>query len=150
MKYSEREMPEKKQGQDEATVPGRILVMDDEPIIQECLQELLESFGYRVTVVGEGVAAIQAYKEAFQAKDPFHVVIMDLIVPGGMGAEKVVDLLKEFDSDLKAVVTSGDPYHEAVVHYRQRGFCGVLHKPVHVETVLGLLEEVFGRKTHSL
>lgn len=128
----------------ENTVVPRILVMDDEPIIQECLQELLEGFGYRVTVVADGAAAVTAYQQAYQEDDPFQLVIMDLIIPGGTGAGKAISLLQNFDSNLKAVVTSGDPHHEVVVNFRKYGFCGVLLKPIRLERVTDLLENTFG------
>lgn len=126
----------------------RILVMDDEPIIQECLQELFEGFGYRVTVVPDGAAAVSAYQEAYQEDDSFQLVIMDLTIPGGTGAEKAISLLQDFDSNLKAVVTSGDPHHEVVANFRKYGFCGVLLKPIRLETVTDLLEDIFGTRVY--
>jgi CheY-like chemotaxis protein len=54
-----------------------ILVVDDEAPVRLLLLKILESAGYRVTAVANGMAAIKAARE-----DPPNLVVCDLSMPG--------------------------------------------------------------------
>ncbi|MGD0887294.1 MAG: hypothetical protein ABSA46_20820 [Thermodesulfovibrionales bacterium] len=47
---------------------------------------------------------------------PFDIAILDLTVKGGMGGEEAVKRLKEIDTDIKVIVSSG--YAENPVVFR--------------------------------
>ena len=53
-----------------------ILIIEDEPDIQELLRAYLEDTGYQTTVAGDGVSAL----ERFSAQ-PFDLVLLDLMLP---------------------------------------------------------------------
>lgn len=63
---------------DDDTLPrGRILAVDDSPVVRVLVTASLEALGYVVEAVGSGVAAIEASKhEAFDA------VVLDVDMPG--------------------------------------------------------------------
>ncbi|HHT49747.1 MAG TPA: PAS domain-containing protein [Firmicutes bacterium] len=67
---------------------GKVLLMDDEPLIRASLQEYLEGCGYETVVVKDGAAAVALYTREKKNQAPFDVVILDLTVPGGMGGER--------------------------------------------------------------
>ena len=50
---------------------------------------------------------LELFKKAQQQNDPFDVIIMDLTVPGGMGAGKRCLFLRRLDPDGKTIVSSG-------------------------------------------
>ena len=54
----------------------KILIVEDEPDIQELLRTYLEDAGYQTTVAGDGVAALSL----FQSR-PFDLVLLDLMLP---------------------------------------------------------------------
>lgn len=54
----------------------KILIVEDEPDIQELLRTYLEDAGYETTVAGDGVAALSL----FQSR-PFDLVLLDLMLP---------------------------------------------------------------------
>ena len=54
----------------------RILIVEDEPDIQELLRTYLEDAGYRTAVAGDGVAALSL----FHAR-PFDLILLDLMLP---------------------------------------------------------------------
>ncbi|HEY3109970.1 MAG TPA: response regulator transcription factor [Chloroflexota bacterium] len=60
----------------------RILVVDDEPIVTEVVERYLVREGYRVTVVRDGRAAIQA-----AAREAPDLIVLDLMLPGVDGLE---------------------------------------------------------------
>ncbi len=69
----------------EAPVRGgdeRILAAEDDAGIRELLQRILAEAGYRVTVVGDGYAAVEAAQEA-----TFDLVLLDAVMPRMTGRE---------------------------------------------------------------
>src|ERR1051325_9021320 len=69
-----------------STLGETILVVDDDPYIQEALGDRLESMGYRVTRAGDGKEAL----EFVERQDP-QLVFLDIEMPGMRG----IDVLKE-------------------------------------------------------
>jgi|GEM_PF-581740 len=59
-----------------AVNPQRILVAEDNPVNQEVVRRLLDNWGHRVDVVGNGEEAIQAV-----ARFPYDIVLMDIQMP---------------------------------------------------------------------
>ena len=55
---------------------GRILIVDDEPVIAESLSELLEGWGYETAVASDGLAGL-AKVEEFRPS----VVVSDVYMP---------------------------------------------------------------------
>lgn len=60
----------------------RILVVEDEPTLQETLKYNLDKAGYQTTVIGDGVEALKAARE-----DPPDLILMDIMLPGVDGIE---------------------------------------------------------------
>ena len=54
----------------------RILIVEDEPDIQELLRAYLEDAGYQTAVAGDGVAALALF-----GGQPFDLVLLDLMLP---------------------------------------------------------------------
>ncbi len=108
---------------------GRILVMDDEEMIQEISHEMLTHVGHAVEVVAEGGEALAAYQRARAAGDPFDIVILDLTIRGGMGGEETLKRLRELDPQVRAVVMSGYSNDPIMADYQRYGFTGALAKP---------------------
>ncbi len=60
-----------------------ILVVDDEARIREVVQYALEREGFRVSTVDDGAAAL----DALTRKEPFDLVVLDVMLPGMDGLE---------------------------------------------------------------
>ncbi len=65
----------------------QILIVEDEPDIQELLCAYLEDAGYRTTVAGDGAQALAVF-----GGQPFDLVLLDLMLPGidGFGVCEVI------------------------------------------------------------
>ena len=61
--------------------PGRILVVDDDPLLLQSLREVLEHDGHDVTIADGGQGGIDAFNAACDCDRPFPVVITDLGMP---------------------------------------------------------------------
>ena len=67
---------------------GKILVMDDEEMVRHVLGRMLARLGYEAEFARDGGEAIEKFVQAHASGQAFAGVILDLTVPGGMGAKK--------------------------------------------------------------
>jgi two-component system cell cycle sensor histidine kinase/response regulator CckA len=118
---------------------GRVLVMDDEPAVRELAQAMLTHLGCEMASAPHGAAAVESFRQAREQGRPFDAVILDLTVPGGMGGEQTIGLLRQIDPQVKAIVSSGYSNNPIMSHYRERGFSGVLTKPYQLEQMAAAL-----------
>ena len=125
--------------------PGRILLMDDDEILRNIGKEVLEDAGMEVELADDGTAALKAYTEARERGDPFDVVILDLTIPGGMGGKEACERLRQFDPDVKTVVSSGYSDDAVMAHPEQHGFNGVVSKPYDVDEMIAIMQNLIDR-----
>ncbi len=121
---------------------GRILVMDDEASIRLMLGEMLRHLGYDVTCASEGQEALKLYQDAFHTHQRFHAVILDLTVPGGLGGKETIDHLRQFDPQVKAIVSSGYSNDPILSCFSSFGFQGVVAKPFRLTELSHVLHQV--------
>lgn len=128
-------VPEKETDTVKGVVSAHILVMDDDQKVRQVLSGMLKILGHKVTESADGAEAIKLYKEKFSSGEPFDAVIMDLTIPGGMGGEAAIKVLKEIDPDVKAIVSSGYSTNPVLSNYSDYGFRGELVKPFRIATL---------------
>lgn len=125
---------------------GKILLMDDEELVLEVGKAMLESLGYTVETAMDGKAAIDCYKAAHAAGEPFDAVIMDLTIVGGMGGQEAVIDLKRYDSNARVIVSSGYSNDPVMAHPQEFGFDGVVAKPYDLGKLSSELKRVLELK----
>jgi PAS domain S-box-containing protein len=121
---------------------GKILVMDDDPMVRDFAGEMLCYLGYDVAFATDGEEAICTYREAQASGQPFDLVIMDLTVPGGMGGKEALNVLKSIDPAVRAIVSSGYSHNPIIASYADYGFKQAVAKPYRVEEMSQVLHEV--------
>ena len=107
----------------------RILVMDDEEGIRELTSQLLNTLGYEVTAVTDGVEAVSTYERAMRRGENFRAVILDATIRGGMGGLATIARLRNIDPSVVAIICSGYSDEAALAEFLQYGFRGALPKP---------------------
>ena len=120
---------------------GGILIMDDEEVIRKILGDILRRFGYTVTCVHEGRAAIAFYNEETGAGRPLAGLFLDLTVPIGMGGRDIIREIRRSDPDIPAFVVSGYADDPIMKNPTQFGFTASLCKPFRMEELSDLLEK---------
>lgn len=123
---------------------GRILVMDDDEVVLQVVQTMLNHLGYQVELAVNGEEALVKYGDAQHSGQPFDAVIMDLIVPGGMGGEEAIQQLLVINPQAKVIVSSGYCYDPVMADYKSFGFQGVMAKPYHLAGLSKQLKQLLG------
>ena len=98
---------------------------------------------YEVETANDGNEALDLYKRAIRAHKPFDAVIMDLIVPVGMGGAEAIKRLLEIDSEVKAIVSrsSGNFGDPTLKNFEEYGFRAFLLKPFKIDSLRKTLHE---------
>jgi len=113
----------------------RIMVVDDDPNLQEALSDLLESKGYQVTSADNGVAALDLLRRS----DAPCLILLDLMMPVMDGHEFLARLTA--DSALAkipvVVVTAGRHPQGSTV----TGAAEVLYKPFEAERLMKVVQQ---------
>lgn len=71
--------------------------MDDDQSVQRLRRRMLGRLGYQIDLANGGLEAERAYAAALQRGEPYAFVIMDLTIPGGIGGEEALALLRRRD-----------------------------------------------------
>jgi CheY-like chemotaxis protein len=117
---------------------GTIMLVDDEKMVLQANKELLEFLGYTVYAFGSGQEAIAVYMEK---RNNFDLVILDMIMPGISGGE-TFDRLREINSGIKVLLSSGYSVDGEAQTIMDRGCNGFLQKPFQIEKLSQKVKEM--------
>ena len=100
-----------------------ILVVDDQPSMQDALNTSLQSEGYRVATACSGEEALTR----IEAQE-FDIVLTDLVMPGLNGLD-LLERSRVLDPGAAVIVMTGYATLETAVAALRRGACDYLEKP---------------------
>lgn len=118
------------------------LVIDDEEMVRNSVAGMLKVLGFHVDMAWDGDEGVAKYQQALQADQPYGIVIADLVVPLGKGAEDTIREILRIDPGARVVVTSGYVDHPVIANYRSYGFLGFLKKPFGIKEIKAVLQSV--------
>ena len=121
---------------------GKVLLMDDEEMILEVSSAMLKRLGYDVIVAQDGAEAINYYRQATMAGEPFDAVILDLTVPGGLGAKETIADLQHINPQAKVVVSSGFSDDPLKTDFHEYGFSGFMPKPYNLTQLSAVMHKI--------
>ncbi len=114
-----------------------ILLVEDEESVREFVRETLCERGYRLLEAGDGAQALALLQDA---REPVHLVISDLVLPGMSGRE-LADKARAARAGLKVVFVSGYTDDSA----NRRGAAGsgaaFLQKPFRAQDLLAQIRQ---------
>lgn len=104
---------------------GRVLVVDDEPMVRRTVKRLLERAGYRVEDAPDGQTAVDMVRSK---PDRFDVVVMDLDMPE-LDGESASRMIRSIEPGLPVVVLSGLCDEPRRRRLEELGVRSILQKP---------------------
>ncbi len=117
---------------------GRIMVVDDEPIVADVLKRSLIRFGFEVTAFINGVEALEVFRAT---PDAFDVVVTDQTMPNITGFELAHQMLA-IRPDLPLVLTTGYAEKGNQEQARVAGIRYYLPKPLKMKELGAVLMEL--------
>ncbi len=93
-----------------------VLVVEDEELVRRLAVRFLKKQGYRVLEASDGEKAFQLCKEY---REPIHLILSDVVMPG-MSGRQLVERLQKIHNEAKCIYMSGYT-DNVVVHHRDFG-----------------------------
>ncbi len=122
---------------------GRVLLMDDETSLRRLLADCITELGYDVQTVTRGEEALEAYRRALEAGEPYDTVLLDLTIRNGMGGADTLRALLTLDPDVRAIAMTGYEHGPEALDWREEGFVELLPKPFRFASLARALRTAF-------
>jgi CheY-like chemotaxis protein len=117
-----------------------ILVVDDDPEVGEALAIYLTAEGYRTQIATNGREALAAMREEGFVPD---LVVTDIVMPEMDGTALMVEMKRDARLEkIPVLLMTGAP---AFARDAPRDAPIVLHKPIGLEAMLGVIDQLIGR-----
>ncbi len=119
---------------------GVILVVDDEPVVQDVARVTLERFGFSVILAGDGRSAIDLYR---QYHGEVRAILLDLTMPV-MDGDKALEQLRCISPTVPVVLSSGYSRHTSVRDLLRDQATTFIQKPYRPVALIETLKQVLG------
>lgn len=129
----------------EATRSIKILVAEDNVVNQMLIERLLEKIGHDVTVVENGVLAIDALE-----RETFDLFLTDIHMPqmGGVEAAKLIKSRGDQLSEIPIVACTADAIADHQAEFRNAGMIASVSKPIDLADLVQALDSCFSEPIH--
>jgi DNA-binding NtrC family response regulator len=121
---------------------GRVLVVDDEPLIRWSVAETLGDRGYRVVEAEDGRSALEAAEEA---GDPFDVVLLDFRLPDSNDLGLLARLLVLMPGS-RIILMTAFSTPEITRQAFDLGAYSVVRKPFEIAEIASLVLDAHGSR----
>jgi CheY-like chemotaxis protein len=115
-----------------------VLLIDDEEMIRETTKECLQEFDYQVY---EAVSAEEGLDFIKENRDKVDLIVLDLGMPG-MGGQKFLEKLNEFEAEFKIIVASGYSNHKISKNPKSYGADAFLAKPYSTSKLISIINSL--------
>jgi len=112
-----------------------ILIVDDEPIVQESIRDWLRDAGYQVATAESGEEALELVE-----KQDFSVMVVDVRLPGKTGIT-VLKEVKALKPEIKSIIITAYPSTELAAEAMKLGAIDYLIKPIAPDDLERLIRE---------
>ncbi|MCX5678949.1 MAG: response regulator [Candidatus Omnitrophica bacterium] len=115
---------------------ANILVVDDDRGFWEVVAEGLEARDYRVVAAMSGEECIEKIKS-----DTFHVILLDLQMPG-MNGIQTLEEIRKMNPEIEVLMVTGHGDITTATEALKKGASDFIEKPVSVERLIGIIEKI--------
>lgn len=119
---------------------AKILIVDDDPEIRAAIDHALQAEGALTQVCGDGNTAVRVIEA-----DPPDLVLLDMMLPKRSGF-LVLEKIKRFENCPKVVMVTANEGRRHQVYAEALGVDGYLLKPVRLERLIAMAEELVGEE----
>lgn len=130
----------------EPSFKGRILVLEDDLLLRQLIVRSLKAEGFEVLETADGADTVRHYGDALKEGHPFDLVLLDLGIPDGMGGAQAMEMLRQMDPHVDAIVSSGNYSDPAMMDPGEYGFLGSLPKPYENADLVKAVHSVLERR----
>ena len=113
-----------------------MLVVDDDPAIQEMLCEIIQQEGCNAVSVGSGEEALKQVESQH-----FDLVFLDLVLPGISGVD-TLSAIKEKDDGVVVITVTAYGYSIWAKQAMALGSMFLIHKPFQPRDIVEILDTV--------
>lgn len=126
----------------------KVMVVDDSTTSQNIFKEMLDSFGFTVTVTDSGEQALTEIKNSAEQKTGYDLVIMDWKMPDmdGIETSRRIKEIPETFPPPKIIMTTAYGRQEVMRQAGEVGLDGFLIKPVNPSVMFNTIMEAFGQE----
>ncbi len=120
---------------------GKILVVDDHPIVRETIEDILNREGYNITSAESGEQALE-----LMHKEKYDILLSDIKMPGMSGLDLLEKARREIPDIISILLTaypSVDSIDQAIIRL---GAFDYLLKPVRREKLCETVAKAMGSK----
>jgi PAS domain S-box-containing protein len=129
---------------------AKLLLVEDNPINQQIATELLEDFGFWVTIAGNGIEAVEELEEK-NSREQFDLVLMDLQMPEMDGYEATLAIRKQHRmEDLPIIAMTANAETGVKERVFEAGMNDYLTKPIEPSKICSSLTKWIkpGKRVH--
>ncbi|MCH7606335.1 MAG: response regulator [Chloroflexi bacterium] len=114
-----------------------LLIVEDDDMVREAIQRMLFHLGYQTIAASSGEAALEIFESS---QTPIAAVILDMTMPGLSGIQTFYRL-REIDTEVRVIVSTGDPYSPAVEELEAHRLTYVIAKPFQAEELARAIQQ---------
>ncbi len=119
----------------------RVLLVDDNPVAQKILQEMLESFSFQITIADSAKGAYSLLEHS----EPFDLILMDWKMPdiNGIDAAKHIQNQLTLGNRPKIILITAYGREEVMLEAENAQLDGFLIKPINPSTLFDTIMSTF-------
>jgi PAS domain S-box-containing protein len=116
----------------------KIMFVDDEESIRDVSKEILERYGYKITLCKNGIEACEEFEKT---PHQFDLIITDMTMPGLTGDKLAAKILK-IRPDFPIILCTGYSENLSEADAMKIGIKKYIQKPIANQDLIGLIREV--------
>lgn len=124
----------------------KILMLEDDDLVQRSICALLRSLGHSVHATKSGADALDAFRAELPTSEGFDLALLDMTIIGGMNGLHTMQELKKIDAELPIISMSG--YNANSLPKESVCFDGHLQKPFSVKQLRSAIDNAIQNTSH--